>query len=110
MFNYYYIILWKTMKITQKSLNVTSAPENVEKVVNEPIKVKKPKQLVQEEQEVPKVNIDVNPNKIPSPKDEPVKVDLTEDKEEVVEEKTEVEDTPEEKNRSRRNTCCTRNN
>ena len=84
-----------------EELNVTSAPENVEEVVNEPIKVKKPKQLVQEEQEVSKVNIDVNPNKIPSPGDEPVKVDLTEDKEEVVEdvveEKTEVEDTPEEK-------------
>lgn len=84
-----------------EELNVTSAPENVEEVVNEPIKVKKPKQLVQEEQEVPKVNIDVNPNKIPSPGDEPVKVDLTESKEdnieEVVEEKTEVEDTPEEK-------------
>ena len=60
----------------EKTNENVAAPENVEEVVNTPLKAKKPKQLASEQENVAKVNIDdVNPNKITSP-EEPVKVKI----------------------------------
>lgn len=55
-----------------------AAPKGADEVKNEPLKAKRPKQLKTDDEVVTKVNIDeVNANKIPSPDDQPTKVDIT---------------------------------
>jgi len=79
----------------------TPPPAKTEEVVNEPVKMKKrPKQLVKDEPEVVKVNLDEQRSKITEEKSDIIKVDLSENKqkeETVVEEITEVDVAPEEK-------------
>jgi hypothetical protein len=76
------------------------AEAKTEEVVNEPVKMKKrPKQLVKDEPEVIKVNLDEQKNKITEEKSDVIKVDLSKKKqeEEPVVEEIREDVTPEEK-------------
>ena len=90
----------ESMDSIKAELPVTPPPTEAktEEVANEPVKIKKrPKQLVKEQPEVVKINLDEVKKEVElEGQNNVTKVDLSENKEQEPVEETKVEDTPEE--------------